>query len=267
MSGDVVQFLVSLPLPLTLLVALGVPLVLALGLGQLILSVFTPQDLATNAGVGTAKYGFIVEVYAVVAALSLVGAWDIYQTSRDNLQRETGALYLLALSVPSYGEPSQAPRRAEMYASLRGYAGAVATKDWPHMLAANNRSGSDAEFQRLTRAFLDVEPVTGAQQALAQNVVGWVAQVSEARIARLSQHARSFATLIWVLVLTVSVAVLAFQWFVGSANNAVHYTMGGVIAVIVGVVLMVSGKLAFPFNGDPPFLSPAPFVQMMGLEG
>lgn len=265
MSGDVIQFLSGLPLPLLLLASLGVPLALALILGQAILAVFTPQELTANSTVGTAKYSFIIEVYAVVAALSLVGAWDIYQTSRDNLQRETGGLYLLALSVPSYGDASQAAHRAEMYASIRGYAGAVAVQDWPHMLAANNRSGSDIEFQRLVRAFLDIEPVNAAQQALSQNMVGWVAQVSEARIARLSQHSRTFGTLIWILVLLLSVAVLAFQWFVGSATNAVNYTMGGVIALIVGVVLLVSGKLAFPFNGDPPFLSPAPFYQLMAV--
>jgi len=265
MSGDLIQFLSGLPLPLLLLASLGVPMGLALILGKVILGLFTPQELNANAGVGIAKYTFIIEVYAVVAALSLVGAWDIYQTSRDNLQRETGGLYLLALSVPSYGEAAQAPARAEMYAAIRGYSAAVAVQDWPHMLAATNRSGSDVEFQRLVRAFLDVEPVTGAQQALSQNMVGWVAQVSDARIARLSQHSRTFGTLIWILVLLVSVAVLAFQWFVGSATNALNYTMGGVIALIVGVVLMVSGKLAFPFNGEPPFLSPAPFLQLMGV--
>lgn len=265
MNPDLVQFLTALPLPLLILFALGVPLLLALGIGHVIQSLFTPQELAANASVGATKYGFIVEVYAVVAALTLVGSWDIYQTSRDNLQRETGGLYLLALSVPSYGEPAQAGRREEMYAALRGYAGAVAALDWPHMQAATNRSGSDVEFQRLTRAFLDVEPVTNAQQALAQNVVGWVAQISDARIARLSVNSRTFGVLIWVLVLTVSVAVLAFQWFVGSAINLVHYSMGGVIALIVGSVLAVSAKLAFPFTGDPPFLSAAPFLQLMSV--
>jgi len=265
MSGDLVQFLVSLPLPVMLLVALSVPLLMAFAIGQMILSAFTPQELTANSTVGIAKYGFVVEVYAVVAALTLVGSWEIYQTSRDHLQREAGGLYLLALSVPSYGEAAQAPRRAEMYASLRDYASAVATKDWPHMIAANGRSGSDVEFQRLTRAFVDAEPLTGAQQALAQNVVGWIAQVSEARNARLSQHSRTFGTLIWILVLTVSVAVLVFQWFVGSASNGVHYAMGAVIALIVGVVIVVAGKLGFPFNGEPPFLSPSPFYQMMAV--
>lgn len=104
MNPDLVQFLTALPLPLLILVALGVPLLLAVGIGHVIQALFTPQELAANAAVGATKYSFIVEVYAVVAALTLVGSWDIYQTSRDNLQREAGGLYLLALSVPSYGE-------------------------------------------------------------------------------------------------------------------------------------------------------------------
>lgn len=265
MNPDIVQFLTALPLPLLILATLGVPLLLALAIGQVIQSLFTPQELAANAVVGSVKYGFIVEVYAVVAALTLVGSWDIYQTSRDNLQRETGGLYLLALAVPTYSEPAQIWRREEMYSAIRGYASAVAALDWPNMQAATNRSGSDAEFQRLTRAFLDAEPMTGAQQALAQNIPAWVAQISDARIARLSVNSRTFGVLIWVLVLTVSVAVLAFQWFVGSSTTVVHYTMGGVIALIVGTVLAVSAKLAFPFTGDPPFLTPSPFLQLMSV--
>jgi hypothetical protein len=45
----------------------------------------------------------------------------------------------------------------------------------------------------------------------------------------------------------------------------VHYTMGGMIALIVGTVLAVSAKLAFPFTGDPPFLTPSPFLQLMSV--
>ena len=129
-------------------------------------------------------------------------------------------------------------------------------------LASN---GSDAAFTRLTRAFLDAEPVTQAQQAVAQNTPQWLREVAEARIARLSVVTRTLSLLIWLLVLTVSVAVLFFQWFIGSGHQALHYTMGSVIAIIVGSVILVSLKLAFPFVGDPPLLSPRPFYQLMEI--
>jgi hypothetical protein len=262
MEAELVHGFVSLPLPVLLAVSLGVPLLISLALGQLLLAVFTPAELAANTAVGAIKYSFVVEVYAVVAALTLVGSWGIYQNARDNLQRETGALYMLAVAVPSYAEPEQAARRQEMYAAIRGYAGAVAAVDWRNMQLANNISGSDAEFERLARAFLDARPANEAQQALAQNVAAWVAQVADGRLARLSANSRSFGALIWTLVLVVSVAALAFQAFVGSVGTLLHQVMTGSIALIVGTVLAVSAKLAFPFTGDAPFLSPTPFMQL-----
>jgi hypothetical protein len=45
-----------------------------------------------------------------------------------------------------------------------------------------------------------------------------------------------------------------------------HYAMAAVIALIVGSVLMVSVKLAFPYVGDVPLISPAPFHAMMDLR-
>lgn len=266
MDPAITQFLAVLPLPLMILAMLGVPLLLALACGHIIQSIFTPQELAANAVVGATKYGFIVEVYAVVAALTLVGAWDIYQTARDTLQKEVGGLYMLALSVPSYNLPEQGPARGEMYAAIRGYAAVVVESDWENMQSGSGLSESDAAFGRLTRAFFDPEPTTLAQQALAQNTIGWVAQVAEARIARLSVMSRTIGGLIWALILILSVAILAFQWFFGSSTAAVHYAMGGFVALIVGSVLAVSIKLAFPFIGDPALLSARPFLQLMRVE-
>jgi hypothetical protein len=266
MQHSFAQELASLPTLLAGVLALGVPLAIALLVGAVILSIFTPQDFARNAGVASVKYGFVVEVYAVVAALTLVGSWDIYQTARDTLQRETAALYLLAHTVDIYGEPAQEEVREEMRAAIRDYAGAVVDRDWPNMQAGIPSRGSDPAFTRLTRAYMQAEPVTQAQQAVAQNVPQWLMQLAEARIARLSVTTRTLSQLVWFLVLTVSVSVLVFQWFIGSAMQALHYAMGGVISLIVGAVLLVSLKLAFPFVGDVPLLSPGPFLEMMEVS-
>ena len=51
----------------------------------------------------------------------------------------------------------------------------------------------------------------------------------------------------------------------GSAHLALHYAMGAVVALIVGVVLLVSLKLAFPVVGAPALLSPRPFLELMRL--
>ncbi|MBU8543170.1 MULTISPECIES: bestrophin-like domain [Roseomonadaceae] len=241
----------------------AVPLLLALGLGHVMHQIFTPQEFAANVQIGAVKYGFVVEIYAVVAALALVGAWDIYQSARDSLQQETNNLYMLALSVDTFSGPDFATLRQEMRTAIRLYAGAVVAQDWPAMQAGVPSTGSEAAFQHLTRTFLDANGVNTSQQSLGQVMPGWLAEVAQARVARLSVMSRSLSGLIWALVLTVSVATISFQWFFGGGHIALHYTMGAVIALIVGAVLLVALKLAFPFVGDAALLTPRPFLALM----
>jgi len=258
--------LAALPTWIGMTICITVPVALALVLGRIMYALFTATEFQANAVVGAVKYGFVVEIYAVVAALTLVGSWDIFQTARDTLQKEASGLYMLALAVDTYDGPTMVGTREEMRAAIRDYAGAVTQRDWPAMQAGVPSGGSDAAFQRMTRVFLDVEGERNAQQTLQQQTSNWLAQVAEARIARLSVQSRTLSGLIWMLVLTVSVAVIAFQWFFGGASAAMHVAMAAVIAVIVGSVLIVSIKLAFPYVGDPPLLTPAPFLAMMDLR-
>jgi hypothetical protein len=258
--------LAGLPVPLAALITVGVPVLIALVLGSIIAALFTQQEFAQNGFMAAVKYGFVVEIYAAVAALTLVGAWDIYVTLRDTLQQEVGSLYMLALSVDSFSRPEQAELRDAMRAAIRGYAADVVSIDWPSLQAGIPSVGSDAAFHRLARAFLDAEPLTPGQGALAQNTSQWVAQAADARIGRLSVTSRTLSGLIWFLVLMVSVAVITFQWFFGGPNKGLHLAMGAVTAVIVGGVLLVAVKLAHPLAGDAPLLSARPFLELMQVQ-
>ncbi|NKE44886.1 DUF4239 domain-containing protein [Roseomonas frigidaquae] len=263
MEFSLPHHIAAMPGWLAIMLTAGVPVLLALALGHAMHQIFTPQEFAANAQIGAVKYGFVVEIYAVVAALALVGSWDIYQTARDTVQQETSNLYMLALAVDSFGGADLAPARDEMRTAIRLYAGAVVANDWPVMQAGQPGTGSEAAFQRLARAFLDVEGRSDGQHALKQNVGDWLAAVAKARIERLSVMSRTLSGLIWALVLTVSVATISFQWFFGGGHVALHYTMGAIIALIVGAVLLVSLKLAFPFVGDPALLTPRPYLSLM----
>jgi hypothetical protein len=258
--------LATLPAWLGMAITIAVPVAIALLIGRVMYALFTPLEFQANAVVGAVKYGFVVEIYAVVAALTLVGAWDTFQTARDTLQKEATGLYMLALAIDTFDGPRLEATRAEMRGAIRAYAGSVVAQDWPAMQAGVPSTASDAAFQRMTRAFLDADSERSAQQVLQQKTGDWLGQVAEARIARLSVQSRTLSGLIWMLVLTVSVAVIAFQWFFAGASAAMHYAMAAVIAVIVGSVLLVSVKLAFPYVGDPALLTPAPFLAMMDLR-
>lgn len=266
MDTSITVALASLPTPIAAILAVGVPVLIAVGIGTAVFAVFTQQDFTQNAFMASVKYSFVVEIYAAVAALTLVGAWNIYETARETLQKEAGALYMLALSVDSFGAPGQDALRETLRASIRNYAADIVSNDWPSLQLGVPTTGSDQSFTRLSRAFLDAGPVTPAQEALAQNIPGWIASVAEARIGRLSVVSRSLSMLIWFLILTVSIAVIVFQWFFGGPSHGLHYAMGTVTALIVGGVLLVAVKLAHPFVGDVPLLSARPFLELMQVQ-
>lgn len=253
----------AMPSWLAILITAGVPVAMAIFLGTVMQTVFTPQEFAANAATGATKYGFVVEIYAVVAALALVGGWDIYQNQRDILQKEATGIYMLALSVDTFDGPAFEENRQEMRAAIRNYASSVVSIDWPQMQVGQSSTGSEAAYQRLVRAFFDVDGETSGQTSLQQNIPVWIADVAESRIARLSVMSRSLSTLIWVLVLTCSVSVIVFQWFFAGGSMAMNFAMGSVISLIVGAVLLVAIKLAHPFVGDPALLTPRPFLALM----
>jgi hypothetical protein len=262
----VAQGIASLSLPVAAMITIMLPIILAIGLGVIIHSVFTPQELAANAAVGYAKFGFLTEVYAVIAALTLVGAWDIYQNSRDIIQRETNALYMLALATEAYTGPDQAELRAAMRFSIRNYASEVVGEEWAVMQGRGRSENSETAFQLMANTFMRAEPITNAQQALAQNIPQWISNVAETRLARLSIMSRTISSIVWTLLLATSVAVLAFQWFFGGSRLSIHYAMGVFISVIIGGVLLTCVKLAFPFSGEYPLLSTRPFLILMEVR-
>jgi hypothetical protein len=260
------QSIASLSLPVAVFTTVLLPVILAIGIGGIIHSVFTPQELATNAAVGYAKFSVLTEIYAVIAALTLVGSWDIYQNSRDVIQRETNALYMLALSAEAYGKPVQEELRVAMRFSIRNYASEVVGEEWPVMQGRGRTENSENAFQLLAETFLTAEPLTDAQRAIAPNIPQWISNISETRITRLSMMSRTISSIVWTLLLASSAAILAFQWFFAGARSGIHFAMGIVISMIIGGVLLTCLKLAFPFNGDYPLLSSRPFLAIMEIR-
>ena len=261
-SFSLAFWLASQPVAQAAVALIGAGVLISL-LGHYIVSqYFTVAELVPNNFVGGLKYSFIAEVYAVTVALCLVGSWEIYQNARDTVQREAATMYFLLQAAPVYSEPSQEGARQAMEQGVRNYAKAVVEKDWENMRRGRTVGSSDPEFNVLVRAFLDVEPKTGAQQALQQNTAQWLMQASELRINRLSSVSRTLTGLLWLLVVSSTGIVFVFPWFFGSPNQITQAFMGALTSVTMTGVLLVAVKLAYPFAGEA-LVTPGTFLPLL----
>ena len=98
-----------------------------------------------------------------------------------------------------------------------------------------------------------------AQQALQQNTVEWVREVSENRSFRLTTVSRSLVSLVWVLILLGTVVAIIFPWFFGTVNVVAHGLMSAILVSFLMVHLVVILHLAYPFVGETA-ISPSAFL-------
>ena len=259
MTYDLAVLLARIPLDVSvpMIIAIGV-LVSVLGT-WIVNTVYAPFQLEPNNLPAAAKFSFLGEVYALTLGLALIGAFDHYTSAQSTVQREVSTLVALDRAADVYDEPGQAELRARMKAAVREYARAEVEKEWRTMSVGIPSFEDTHRLGQLSDAFMKAEPVTNAQQALQQNTVEWVREVSENRSFRLTTVSRSLVSLVWVLILLGTVVAIIFPWFFGTVNVVAHGLMSAILVSFLMVHLVVILHLAYPFVGETA-ISPSAFL-------
>lgn len=261
MDLNIFLWLASLPMSVSAPLIVGAGVLLSL-LGTYVASIFyTELELQGNNTVGAPKFTFIGQVYSVTLALALVGAWDVYQSARDNVQREAAALISLDNAARVFSDPTQTRDQAEIRRTIRYYGRAVVEKEWKTMTFGLENPEVSHRYQRLVELFTSIEPTSASQIAVQQNAIRWLADINEYRVVRVSTLSNTLIGLIWILILTGALVSIAFTWFFGSPNVWAQASMSAIIAAFLMLHLLVILKLTHPFAGETA-ITPHPFLQV-----
>lgn len=243
-------WLANLPLALSAPLIIGGGVVLSLIGTYVVSNLFTDVELQGNNAVGAPKFTFIGQVYSVTLALALVGAWDVYQSARDGVQREAVALVALDGASQVFSEPSQQPTRIEIRRTIRLYSHAVVTKEWKVMHQGLDDPETTLRLNRLIELYTTLNPLNAAQVAAQQNAMRLLENLTRHRVARVTTLSNTLIGLIWALVLVGAVVTIAFTWFLGSPNLLAQAAMSAIIAAFIMMHLLVILKLTHPFAGE-----------------
>jgi hypothetical protein len=159
-------------------------------------------------------------------------------------------LVALQRAADVYDLPDQADIRAEMKSAIREYARAVVEKEWRTMSLGVPSFEVTHRLKQLSDAFLQADPVNGAQQAVQQNTVEWVRQINESRSFRLTTVSRSLVSLIWILLGLGTAISIIFPWFFGTVNVVAQAAMSAIMVSFLVMHLLVILHLAYPFVGE-----------------
>jgi hypothetical protein len=262
MGYDIGLYLASIPLESAVPLFLAVGMLVSIIGSWVVNSIFTPFQLEANNGVGGAKFGFLGEVYAVTLGLALIGAFDHYTTSQTNAQKEAATLASLKGAALVYNLPEQEADQRAMRNAVTAYARAVVDREWGIMSYGISDTEVSIRLTEIRAAFLGVEPLTSGQQALQQNTVEWVRQLSEYRTLRLTTVSRSLVALVWIVVIVGTLTAIIFPWFFGTFNILAQGAMSALLVSFLMLHLLVILQLSYPFVGDSS-ISSAAFLDVM----
>ena len=259
MTYELALLMARIPLDVMVPLLIGVAVLVSVVGTWVVNTIYTPLQLEQNNSVGTAKFTFLGEIFAVTLALALIGAFDRYTDAQTTVQKEVATLVALDRAAEAYDEPGQSDTRARMKSAVREYARAVVEKEWRTMSVGVPSFEVTHRLAQLSDAFVKAEPVTNAQQALQQNTVEWVRQVNENRSFRLTTVSRSLVSLVWVLLVLGTVLSIVFPWFLGTTNVIAHAVMSAILVSFLVMHLVVVLHLAYPFVGETA-ISPSAFL-------
>lgn len=228
--------------------AIGVAIVYALS---------ADADLAQNVNVGSAKFQFLSQIYAVFLGLMLVALYQQYLDDHKLVLKEVSALSSLE-EIAGVLRPDD---RLRVQTTVRAYAHAVATEEWPLLDLGAASPETERRFQAINQAILAIDPASLREMVLLQGLTGTWFDLKTSRVARVTEVPRPLNRLIWFVLLLSTGVSISFFWFFGDADMRSRILFSSLLTAVIMSEVLAILVLTYPFTGDIA-ISPEPFVAL-----
>lgn len=193
--------------------------------------------------------GFIIGVlgaiYAVLLAFVVVVMWDQYGDARANVEREANQLNDLAHLAQGFADPA----RLQLLSTMQAYAQSAMDDEWPAMAEGHDSPRTQAAMDNLWRAYLTIDPQTNRENAIYQESIGHLDEMSASRRLRIYASRDDLPLVIQFLLWGGGAITVAFTYFFGVKSIRSQALMTAALAGVVAFILFLVIALDNPFHG------------------
>lgn len=193
--------------------------------------------------------GFIIGVlgaiYAVLLAFVVVVMWDQYGDARANVEQEANQLNDLAHMAQGFADPA----RQQLFSTMQAYAQSAMDDEWPAMAEGHESPRTQATLDALWRAYLSIDPQTNRENALYQESISHLNEMSASRRSRLYASRDDLPFVIQFLLWGGGAITIAFTYFFGVKSIRSQALMTAALAGVVAFILFLIIALDNPFHG------------------
>jgi amino acid transporter len=193
--------------------------------------------------------GFIIGVlgaiYAVLLAFVVVVMWDQYGDARANVEQEANQLNDLAHLAQGFADPA----RGRLLNTMRAYAESAMADEWPAMAEGDDSPRTQSALDDVWRAYLEIEPQTNRENALYEESLSHLNEMSASRRLRLYASRDDLPFVIQVLLWGGGMITIAFTYFFGVKSIRAQALMTAALAGVVAFILFLIHALDNPIHG------------------
>ncbi|MBN8569613.1 MAG: DUF4239 domain-containing protein [Ignavibacteria bacterium] len=240
------DFLVELPL------IISIPLIITL---SVLLSMFglifvrkryTEGYLRDNHEVGGYFFNAFGLLYAVLIAFVVYVTWTEFDTSIRDIELEANQTYLLYFNAGEFPEPS----KTEIRNAVKDYINVVINDEWKKLPAGDSDMKATYVITKLFDLYSKVDKSYSVNSKFYEESITRLNELSELRRLRILASISHVPTVVWIILIIGWVVSIAFTYFFGMKNAAVHYTLVGILCSVNALLLFLIYDLDHPFTGN-----------------
>lgn len=242
------DFLYAIPLPLSGLLIIGALSVFAVAGLMLVRRKVLPRlDIHNEDGEFTgAMMQSVMMFYGLAVALIAVSVWQTYSDTQKVIAAEASTIAVLYRNVDSYPQP----QRERMQGMLRDYTRFVIDEAWPKQRQGLISHGGVSHMGRLQAELAAFEPADEAQKLEHAAALTEFNRLLEARRLRLDAVHTRVPGIMWGVVIVGALIGLTTSFFFKVGDVRLHYTLVGLLAGFIGLVMFMILAFDRPFRGD-----------------
>ncbi len=198
-----------------------------------------------NKFTGAVHHGILV-VYGLAVALIAVAVWEHYSTVSKLVSGEATALAMIYRDTAGYAEPL----RTELRNDLRKYTEQVIQEAWPQQRRGEIPRGGVALMDDFQTRLLAFAPSNERESVIHAETLHAYNNLIEARRLRLDAVDEGLSGEMWAVVLFGALIALCSSFFFHVEDRRLHFTMVGLLALLMGLLVFQIIIYDRPFQGS-----------------
>lgn len=204
------------------------------------------EQLITHHEVAGHLLSVIGTLYAVLLGFVVVDAMQHQQDLRVIVDNE--ATHLCNIFLAAHGLPE--PAKKSIRTHCESYAHIVIEEEWPLLSKGGYSPNAFTHTWGLWKDISSFDPKTPREEALQQQLISEICQVTENRRTRLVSASHGVAPVMWVVLIIGGVFTLIFTFFFAVENLRTQVIMTILVALTLSLNIFLVFVFGYPFAGD-----------------